>query len=199
MAEILAQFTPGGEHLGRLEEADRHGPDGALAGLAALVGVGEAQFSFPGQGGAQGGQGGPFAPHRTGEQAVFGGALQRGGQHGFHLGAGGFGGLGEVWVAAGGHQAQAEQQGIRLRIGEHQRWQEGLGAQHVAEAGGALDRGTLGGEGGDVSVEGAQGNAQLLGQHRARDGATAAAEGLQEVEEAGAAGHQEGSKKTSFV
>ena len=68
---------------------------------------------------------------------------------------------------------EAEEDGVGR--GEHQRWEEGVLPQHVAQAGFALDGGTLGGQGGDVAVEGSQRDAELVGEHGAGDRAAAQA------------------------
>jgi uncharacterized protein involved in type VI secretion and phage assembly len=69
-------------------------------------------------------------------------------------------------VALVPHPARAQHQRLQFVGIEHQRRQEEAAAQHVADAGRAVDRRAELGQGLDVAVDGALGNAELSASGR---------------------------------
>ena len=98
----------------------------------------------------------------------------------------------ELRVAAMDHEAQPEDQGVDLARVEHQRRQEGAGPQHIAEPRLALDWHALGDEGRDVAIDGARRHAEFRGENSGGDGPAPPAQRLDQVEQAGGAGHRSG-------
>ena len=192
MPEVLPRLAPGGQDLGLPEESDRDRPDDALARSPLFVRIAEVQAPLLLHRRAQRGEmRGAGAAVHAGEQGAIAclefGLRRHGGED---LGQRVLGRLVEHRVAALGDEAQAEQERVHLVLAEAQGRQEESGAEDIAETGLTLDDGALGLESSDVAIEGAQRNADLLGQIGAADRMPPSAQSLEQVEQAGGTGQR---------
>src|SRR6185312_6499000 len=111
------------------------------------------------------------------------------GHHDADLGKNGIGGRLQGRVLDALEHARADRDRFDLVDGEHQRRQVEALAQHVADAGRALDRHAAGLQGSDVAIDRARGDLELLGQRRRGHRFPGATQGLDDVEKAVRTGH----------
>ncbi len=116
-------------------------------------------------------------------------AAQALGQHDRHLVEHAAGGGLQLRIAQALHHAGADRDGFDLVDREHQRRQVEALAQHVTQAGRALDRHAAGLQGRHVAIDRAHGHFQLLGQGGRRDRLPGRAQDLDDVEQSVGAAH----------
>ena len=110
--------------------------------------------------------------------------------HGGELGKRAFGRLGELGIGALADPQRAERQRLHFLDRQHQRRQSEAGLEHVAEPRLARDVGPLRLQSGDVAIERAQADAELFGERRAGYGSAAAAQRLDQRQQAAGARHR---------
>ena len=191
VAKVSAQLTPGRQHPRRLEEAHGKRPHGALAHRALGVAVVDLHLPFFADGPAQGGQ--PGFGRRGGhgrhqQPAGVHGQAQMGRQGGADAVERMACSQGQLRVGLMRHPLRAQHQGFDFFLAEHQRRQREAGTQQVAQPGFALDLRALLAQGGDVAVEGAGADLQRVGQHGRAHRPSVAAQGFQQLQQAGGAG-----------
>ena len=98
-------------------------------------------------------------------------------------------GCAQLRIGAFCDPARAEHQRLDLLFRKHQRRQHEAGLQHVAEAGFAVDRRALALQGGDVAIERANADAELVGERLPGHRLAVAAKDLQQFEQAFGARH----------
>ena len=112
-----------------------------------------------------------------------------GGQHGGDLGERAFGRAGQRRIGAARHPARAERQRLDLVDRKHQRRQREAGPQDITEPRLPRDVRALSLQSGDVAIERAQTDAELLGEIGARRRTAAPAQDFQEFEQTPGARH----------
>jgi hypothetical protein len=88
---------------------------------------------------------------------------------------------------------RADRDGVDLVGGEHQRRQVEAAAQHIADADGAVDWHAARLQRGDIAVDRANGDFELLGERRRGQRLRCRPEGLDDVEETVGAAHRRAS------
>ncbi len=109
--------------------------------------------------------------------------------HHAHLGEDRIGGLLQGQILHPLEHPRADGNRLDLVDGEHQGRQVEALAQHVADAGRALDRHAPGLQGGDVAIDRARRDLELFGQRRCGHRFPGRAQGLDDVEQAVGPGH----------
>ena len=192
VAEVDAEVAPGDERPLAAPEVEAEGVDGAHGFGAVFAAIAEPDEPLGVAGGVELVEqalvlGWVGELWREEQDAVDGTAAVEW-QDGFDFGEGGSGVAAHLLAAPGAHHACAEKERGELGRVELQGGEVEVGAKGVADAGLALDGGAVGLEVGDVAVEGAEGDAEAIGQLRPGEKATGAQE-RDDAKEAVSAAH----------
>ena len=188
----LAQLAPGADHADIHVIGHGERPDRAPCAMALLVGIGDAQLAPVADGGAHLGHvdlGLDRVAARDIDRRVGDVAAQAFRQDDRHLVEHPRRGVLQFGVAHALHHARAHGDRLDLVDGEHQRRQVEALAQHVAQAGRALDRHAARLQGRHVAIDRAHRDLELLGKGRRRHRLLGGAEDLDDVEQAVGAAH----------
>jgi hypothetical protein len=192
-AEVGPQLAPRDQHARDLRVADGHRPDRALRDRALLVLVLERDLLAGADRGAQRGHVDGVRPihpaRRRGDAGVEHERAQALGHHGSDLGAHVERGARQHRIAVARDPLRAEHDRFDLVRREHQGRQIEALLHHVADAGLAADRDALAEQARDVAVHGALRDLELGGDRVGGHGLLAAAQELDDLEEAVGAAH----------
>ena len=162
---VGSQLAPGADQgdVDVIGHGDR--PDDPVGAPALLVGIGDVELAEVADRGAHLGEVGAFGLGRHAGRDIdrrVGDVLAQAlGHHDGNLGQHAFGRRLQLGVLQASDQPRADGDRLDLVDGEHQRRQVEALAQHVADAGGALDRHAARLQGGDVAIDRARGHLQL--------------------------------------